>query len=160
MGSRGWAPCQSGTAAWIKLRLGTLGVRCSCLNRGGWIEFCKCGRDNMRPFLLLWMLAGLSFQKTCEWKGQEVCEGAVTKETKTLVQICENGILKFRPRSKVAPGYPRAGRECVWYGEVLCDGVVIIDLHRWWFESRCSNKRMTVTPRSWEEVVNDPRFKP
>ena len=25
-------------------------------------------------------------------------------------QICENGILKFRPRSKVAPGYPRAGR--------------------------------------------------
>merc|ERR1719458_1797782 len=104
--------------------------------------------------------AGLSFQKTCKWKGQEVCEGAVTKETKTLVQICENGILKFRPRSKVAPGYPRAGRECVWYGEVLCYGVVIIDLHRWWFESRCSNKRMRVSPRSWEEVVNDPRFKP
>ena len=25
-------------------------------------------------------------------------------------QICENGILKFRPRSKVAPGYPKAGR--------------------------------------------------
>ena len=78
--------------------------------------------------------------------------------------------------------------ECVWYGEVLCDGVVIIvsssfspflsedtqiadydevclisnlqDLHRWWFESRCSNKRMRVSPRSWEEVVNDPRFKP
>ena len=29
-------------------------------------------------------------------------------------QICENGILKFRPRSKVAPGYPKAGR-----GEIL-----------------------------------------
>ena len=34
------------------------------------------------------------------------------------------------------------------------------DLHRWWFESRCSNKKMTVTARSWEEVVKDPRFKP
>ena len=77
--------------------------------------------------------------------------------------------------------------ECVWYGEVLCDGAVIIvslknktynlkkqqkktskiaynsisqDLHRWWFESRCSNKRMIVKARSWEEVVKDPRFKP
>ena len=34
------------------------------------------------------------------------------------------------------------------------------DLHRWWFESRCSNKKMIVTARSWEEVVKDPRFKP
>ena len=139
-------------------------------------------------------------------------------------QICENGILKFRPRSKVAPGYPRAGRGfalkmiisskfdqhgfghhhhhndfdqhdmlcrmcLVWRGPLwwcrnYCkfsfflisnrrhsnvqiadyDAVCLIsnlqDLHRWWFESRCSNKRMRVSPRSWEEVVNDPRFRP
>ena len=36
---------------------------------------------------------------------------------------------------------------------------VLKDLHRWWFEARCSNKRLSVVGRSWLEVVTDPRYR-
>ena len=62
--------------------------------------------------------------------GSEICEGAVTKELSTVVKICENGKLKIKKKTDVAPGWPRAGGECVWYGEVLCDGAVVQDLYR------------------------------
>merc|ERR1712126_514010 len=101
-----------------------------------------------------------STDSTCKWRGKTVCEGAVTYEGRTSLQVCEpSGKLKFKKKELVKPGYPLAGREGVWYGEVLCDGDTVIDLHRWWFESRCSNKKMSVRPRSYEDIVRDPRFK-
>ena len=49
--------------------------------------------------------------------------------------------------------------ECVWYGDVLCDGAVVEDLYRWWFLLKCSANKMSVVSRTWTEVRNDPRFK-
>ena len=46
---------------------------------------------------------------SCKFKGKEICEGAVTKELGTLVKICVDGIIKFKKKSDVPPGYPLAG---------------------------------------------------
>ena len=35
-----------------------------------------------------------------------MCEGAVIKELKTKVRICENGKLKYRKKTEVKPDYP------------------------------------------------------
>merc|ERR1711894_847601 len=98
-------------------------------------------------------------QSSCPFEGKEICEGAVTRELSTVVKICENGKLKLKKKSDIAPGWPKAGGECVWYGEILCDGAVVEDLYRWWFLSKCSQGRMSVTSRSWSEVTRDPRYK-
>merc|ERR1719250_178869 len=96
---------------------------------------------------------------SCKFKGKEICVGAVTKEFKTSVKICTpSGIIKFKKKSEVPSGYPLAGGECVWYGEVLCDGALIQDLYRWWFYAKCSAGKMSVVSRSWMEVVKDPRY--
>merc|ERR1712080_46374 len=109
--------------------------------------------------LVLVLLPNISLQ-ACSYKGQQICDGAVTKEIGTkLLQVCVGTSLKYKKRSQVKPGYPLAGNDCEWYGEILCDGETVIDLYRWWFESHCSNKKMSVRARSWEEVVRDPRFK-
>ena len=55
----------------------------------------------------------------------EVCEGAVVKELKTKVKICEDGKLRFKSKDAVKPGYPLGGRDCRWQGEVLCDGQIV-----------------------------------
>eukprot|EP00092_Neocalanus_flemingeri_P071610 GFUD01088046.1.p2 GENE.GFUD01088046.1~~GFUD01088046.1.p2 ORF type:complete len:121 (+),score=30.87 GFUD01088046.1:138-500(+) len=112
----------------------------------------------------LFLLATFSFlvQRAdcfCTYKGGKICEGAVTKEKKTLLQVCENGGLKYKKIEKVKPGYPLAGKDCEWYGDVICDGAIVQDLNRWWFQSKCSNKRLSVVGRSWLEVVKDPRYK-
>merc|ERR1711879_502296 len=101
----------------------------------------------------------LSTEASCPFEGKEICEGAVTKELSTLVKICVDGRLKLKKKSEVAPGWPKAGGECVWYGEVLCDGAVVQDLYRWWFLQRCSKGRMSVVSRSWSEVTQDERYK-
>merc|ERR1711981_210404 len=98
-------------------------------------------------------------QSSCTFEGKEICEGAVTRELSTVVKICENGKLRLKKKSDIAPGWPKAGGECVWYGEILCDGAVVEDLYRWWFLSKCSMGRMSVTSRSWSEVTSDPRYK-
>merc|ERR1711992_7663 len=98
-------------------------------------------------------------QSSCPFEGKEICEGAVTRELSTVVKICENGKLTLKKKSDIAPGWPKAGGECVWYGEILCDGAVVEDLYRWWFLSKCSKGRMSVTSRSWSEVTSDPRYK-
>ena len=143
----------------------------------------------------------------------------MTRELTTVVKICENGKLRLKKKSDIAPGWPKAGggerfyklnernkmenhnfcetscrawknhlalnlhwlfledsqynnntktylsfhvndfcSECVWYGEILCDGAVVEDLYRWWFLSKCSKGRMSVTSRSWSEVTSDPRY--
>merc|ERR1711872_630549 len=110
-------------------------------------------------FLKVLFFLIVSVESFCSYKGGKICEGAVTKEKKTLLQVCDNGRLKYKKREKVKPGYPLAGKGCEWYGDVICDGEVVQDLHRWWFLSRCSNKRMSVIGRSWLEVVTDPRYK-
>ena len=46
---------------------------------------------------------------SCKYKGKEICEGAVTKELKTIVKICEDGIIRFKKKSEVEPGFPLAG---------------------------------------------------
>ena len=64
---------------------------------------------------------------SCLWKkkGVEVCEGAVIKELKTKVKICENGEFKFKNKDEVEPGYPMGGGECKWKGEIICDGQTV-----------------------------------
>merc|ERR1712032_1476678 len=91
--------------------------------------------------------------------GQADLRGAVTKELSTLVKICVDGKLKLKKKSDIAPGWPKAGGECVWYGAVLCDGAVVQDLYRWWFLRKCSKGRMSVTSRSWSEVTSDERYR-
>jgi hypothetical protein len=46
---------------------------------------------------------------SCSFEGKEICEGAVTKELRTLVKICREGKLKLKKKSEVKPGYPLAG---------------------------------------------------
>ena len=41
--------------------------------------------------------------------GKEICEGAVTRELTTVVKICENGKLRLKKKSDIAPGWPKAG---------------------------------------------------
>ena len=76
--------------------------------------------------------------------------------------------------------------ECLWYGELLCNGAVVQviyvqlkyfcsspvitlyiiqsvpfqDLYRWWFLSKCSKSKMSVVSRSWLDVTSDKRYKP
>jgi hypothetical protein len=99
-----------------------------------------------------------------------------------FVEICFNGKLKNKLVKKVKKGFPLVGRDtgpgkgskialgniflfflfvsdCVWYGTVYCDGDVIQDLHRWWFLMKCSNSRLSVYGRSYNEVVSDKRYK-
>merc|ERR1711908_213655 len=114
--------------------------------------------SNILVVLLVTAIARVT-QSSCTFEGKEICEGAVTRELTTVVKICENGKLKLKKKSDIAPGWPKAGGECVWYGEVLCDGAVIQDLYRWWFLRKCSQNKMSVVSRSWAEVVADPRYK-
>ena len=101
---------------------------------------------------------------SCKFKGQDICEGAVTKELKKKVRICSGGKLKYKLKSEVKAGYPLVGRDtgpgkdCTWYGTVYCSGDVIHDLHRWWFLMKCSNTRLSVIARSYTQVVQDKRF--
>merc|ERR1739847_123859 len=101
----------------------------------------------------------------CDFEGTKICEGAVTKESDRFLNICLNGKVKPKLKSTVPGGYPLVGRDtgpgkdCIWYGVTYCDGDVIVDLYRWWFESKCSKGKMRVRSRPYSEVVNDPRYK-
>ena len=50
-----------------------------------------------------------SINSSCTYKGSQICEGAVTKELRTVVKICVEGKLKLKKKSEVKPGYPLAG---------------------------------------------------
>merc|ERR1712062_128617 len=123
--------------------------------------------DRMSPhhrrlLILATTLALLCLQQSeaaCKFKGKQICEGAVTKEFKKSVRICTEGKVLKKKREEVEPGYPLAGGECVWYGEVLCDGAVVQDLYRRWFLLKCSANKMSVVSRSWSDVTSDRRFK-
>merc|ERR1711935_253127 len=106
--------------------------------------------------LICWVAA------ECEWKEKEitVAEGEAVRFLKKFkkVKLCLDGKLKYKPIKDVESTLACNG--CSWYDEVVCNGEVVRDLYRWWFESSCSNSRMLVASRSWSEVRADPRFKP
>ena len=55
-------------------------------------------------------MVGVGFAAgSCMFEGKEICEGAVTKELSTVVKICEEGKLKIKRKSDIAPGWPKAG---------------------------------------------------
>merc|ERR1711915_938449 len=94
--------------------------------------------------------------------GKRVCNGAVIKELKTTtpsLQVCEKGKLVAKNMKKVPQNAPRPdrGEDCIWYGEVFCDGDIVQDLYRWWFLTKCGNGKMYVYARSNQEVRADPR---
>ena len=67
--------------------------------------------------------------KDCDFKGEKICNGAVTKEIGTkLVKVCTDGVVKIKTRKSVGEGFPLvgrdtgAGKDCIWYGTVFCDG--------------------------------------
>merc|ERR1712083_1291558 len=105
--------------------------------------------------------------KDCTFKGERICNGAVTKEIGSLtVQICVNGKVRLMPRMKVGEGFALLGRDtgpgkdCLWYGTTFCDGDLVEDLFRWWFRMKCSKSKFTVASVPYTQVVQDPRFKP
>ena len=50
--------------------------------------------------------------KDCNFQGEKVCNGAVTKEIGTkLVKICSDGKIKTKTRKSVGEGYPLVGRD-------------------------------------------------
>merc|ERR1711894_182718 len=113
---------------------------------------------HLRLLVLVAVLAH-TMEASCKFEGKQICEGAVTKELSTVVKICQNGKLKLKKKSDIAPGWPKAGGECVWYGDIICDGAVVQDLYRWWFLMKCSKGKMSLYSRSWTEVTNDRRYK-
>ena len=42
---------------------------------------------------------------------------------------------------------------------VICSGTEVQDLYVWWFKTRCGGGRLGVVPRSYAEVVADPRYR-
>merc|ERR1719430_2549690 len=105
--------------------------------------------------------------KDCKYKGEKICNGAVTKEIGTKkVIVCTDGKLKLKKRESVGEGFPLVGRDtgpgkdCLWYGTTFCTGDLVEDLFRWWFRMKCSKSKFTVASVPYTQVVQDPRFKP
>merc|ERR1712098_950777 len=100
-------------------------------------------------------------EKTCKFrhkgKTYDVREGEVTEIKDTTVKVCRNGFLLVKKKTGVRAPYKFPCGGC-WYGELLCQGTIVQDLHRWWFLNQCSNGKMRPVGRSWLEVSRDPRF--
>jgi hypothetical protein len=79
-------------------------------------------------FLLMSLIPSQLFGQDdfCKYKGKKICNGAVTKELKKIVQICEDGKLKYKKKTKVKAGYPLAGGDCEFYGKVYCAGASVL----------------------------------
>ena len=67
----------------------------------------------------LWLVEG-----SCTFKGEEVCEGKIVKETKKSARICIDGKVLKKKKEEIKP-WPGYGGSCMWYGEVLCDGAEV-----------------------------------
>merc|ERR1739838_173157 len=97
----------------------------------------------------------------CKGKQGRICDGAVIKELKTSnpsLQVCEKGKLTVKGSKKVGADAPKQGGECEWYGQLYCNGDIIVDLYSWKFLKKCGQGRMFVYGRTWQEVAADPRF--
>jgi hypothetical protein len=106
-----------------------------------------------------------SVRLDCTYQGEKICDGAVTKEFVLKVRVCQGTSIKTVLKKSIKAGYPVVGvdtgpgKDCVWYGTTYCEGDVIVDLYRWWFESKCSGGKMRVSSRTLSDVLNDPRYK-
>ena len=49
-------------------------------------------------------------EASCTFKGQEVCDGVVVKETKRIVRVCIEGKIKMKVKKKYEPQDPT---ECI-----------------------------------------------
>ena len=66
---------------------------------------------------------------SCSYKGTRICDGAVTKELKSLVQICLNGRLTYKKYDKVPKGYPLAGggeNRCFIFVDIVKSGGIAL----------------------------------
>merc|ERR1712179_53595 len=101
--------------------------------------------------------------KTCKFKNKgkeyEAKEGEVVQLKKTKLRVCENGKTVLKKKTDFKFPYNFACRGCQWYGEMLCGGAIVRDLHRWWFQAQCSGGRMVAVGRSLEDVISDPRYR-
>merc|ERR1712106_559011 len=89
----------------------------------------------------------------CQAKAGTVCDGAVIKELNTnnpSLQVCEKGKLTVKGKKKVGADAPKPGGECEWYGQLYCNGDIIVDLYSWAFLKKCGEGRMYVYGRSWQ----------
>ena len=59
----------------------------------------------LAPLLLL-----DTVEASCTFKGQEVCDGVVVKETKKIVRVCIEGKIKMKVKKKYEPQDPT---ECI-----------------------------------------------
>ena len=49
---------------------------------------------------------------SCYYKGGQICSGAVTNEIgRKVLKICDDGILKYKPRNLVGDDFPLFGRD-------------------------------------------------
>ena len=49
---------------------------------------------------------------SCAYKGGQICSGAVTNEIgKTMIKVCDDGMLKYKSRDLVGDNYPLVGRD-------------------------------------------------
>merc|ERR1712200_49445 len=89
----------------------------------------------------------------------DVAEGEVTSVKGDKVRVCEGGKLIKKAKEEVPQPFVIGCGGCLWYGRVVCDGNVVKDLYRWWFESKCSGGKMRPVGRAWGAVVADKRFR-
>merc|ERR1719419_821561 len=99
-------------------------------------------------------------QKECKGPdNSRLCDGAALKTLSTTVQVCVKGRKKLIPKKKLnVKALPSSDAPCEWYGQLYCNGDIVVDLYRWWFLKKCASGRMYVYGRTWLEVAQDPRF--
>merc|ERR1712025_1308864 len=83
----------------------------------------------------------------CKFGGKRVCSGSVVRYflNRRLVRQCIGGVFVTKTvaaANAAKNAIKRGGEDCVWYGRVYCDGDVMIDLYRWWFQMRCASGKM------------------
>merc|ERR1712037_163101 len=113
-------------------------------------------------FLLLVTIVTLSASQCTFRNGGkkfDVKEGEVTSVKADKVRVCEGGKLVKKAKEEVPQPFVIGCGGCLWYGRVVCDGNVVKDLYRWWFETKCSSGRMTPVGRSWGAVDADKRYR-
>ena len=60
--------------------------------------------------LALASLLLLTVEASCTFKGRELCDGVVVKETKKIVRVCIEGKIKMKVKKKYEPQDPT---ECI-----------------------------------------------
>merc|ERR1712025_321639 len=100
---------------------------------------------------------------TCEYRNggeiNEIEEGSVTEVRKTTVRVCENGKTILKKKEEVPKPFKRPCGGCFFDGKIVCNGIIVRDLYRWWFKAQCQNGLMRPIGRTYLDVASDPRFR-